>query len=103
MEVNLLGTDMALVAMVLTLMTILKSLFEGFFKKRIVKRFLPVIPVIISVIISALGLMDNEMEMKSRLFIGTMSGITAAYLFKLGKTTVMGAGVDEGDKSKATK
>lgn len=95
MEINLstyfsgLNLLLGMCAFVLTSMC--KHLFAPFWKKPLGKRLLPIVPVAISVTLAFLGLREPTIQTwQETLAIGLVAGFSAAYLWKVGRASLLG-------------
>ena len=66
-----------------------------FFEARLGKRLLPLLPVILAVVGAVLGVCEGAETLQARVMLGILIGFFSGHLFKLGKTSVMGAGLPE--------
>jgi hypothetical protein len=89
------GKNLLLAGSVFALTTGAREMFKAFFASTLGQRFLPVLPLVLGVIGALLGICDGASEWQSRLAVGLIAGFAAGHLFKVGKTSLMGAGIDE--------
>jgi len=89
--------NVALVGATLTLISIARAVLKEFFAGRVGQRLLPVLPLVLAMLLAILGLGEAKgmVGLSDKLVIGFMAGITAAQLFKIGKTCAMGYGLPE--------
>lgn len=93
------GENAALVGGVLAICSTLKATFKPFFKGKIGQRILPLMPVLLG-IAGAMAQIGNagSNAWQSRLVLGVIAGFTAGQLFKAGKTSVFGWGIEDEPK-----
>lgn len=90
------GENAALVGGVLAICSTLKATFKGFFKGKIGQRLLPVLPVLLGIVAAMAGIGDaGEDVWQSKLVLGVLAGFTAGQLFKAGKTSIFGWGIED--------
>ena len=90
------GENAALVAGVLAVCSTVRGVFKPFFKSKLGQRLLPLMPVLLG-IAGAMARIGNagSNEWQSRLVLGVIAGFTAGQLFKAGKTSVFGWGIED--------
>jgi len=96
------GASATLVTIIIAILSIAKSVFSEFFASNLGQRVLPIIPIILGMFGGLLGL-TAAATLKAQLISGFLTGISASFLFKVGKTTVLGQGIVEGEVVKKTK
>lgn len=93
------GENAALVAGVVAICSTLKATFKGFFKGKVGQRLLPVIPVLLGIAAAMAGIGDaGGPTWQSKLVFGVIAGFTAGQLFKAGKTSIFGWGIEDEPK-----
>ena len=103
METEILsGASATLVTIIIAMLSILKSVFAEFFASNLGQRLLPVIPIVLGMFGGLLGL-TAAVGLKAQLVAGFLTGISASFLFKVGKTTVLGQGIVEGEVVKKSR
>lgn len=88
------GANAALVAIILVITGAVKSIFSDFFLSSLGQRLLPLLPIVLGVGLSFLGL-GAATTVVDKIMVGLLSGLTAAMSFKLGKTSVLGQGIED--------
>lgn len=90
------GRNATLAGAAFVAVALLKNLAPGFVGTRVGKRLLPVLPVLLCIVGAFLGFADPAMTAtwQDKMMVGLLSGATSAWLFKMGKTTVLGRGLD---------
>lgn len=89
------GKNLLLTGGVFALTTAIREVFKVFFASASGQRILPVIPLIFGVAGALAGVCDGVVEWQGRLMLGLIAGFAAGHLFKIGKTTFMGSGVED--------
>jgi len=94
------GENAILVGGVLAVCSTLKASFKEFFKGKVGQRLLPIMPVLLGVIAALVGIGDvgAEATWQNKLVLGIIAGFTAGQLFKAGKTSLFGWGIDDQPK-----
>lgn len=72
----------------------LKSLFPAFFATKFGQRLLPAIPLVLGVVGGLLGIPEGVTRMRDGVIVGIVAAFVAANLFKIGRTTALGWGLD---------
>lgn len=100
MEELLNGANAALVSMVVMLTLVVKSVGGPFFDKALGQRLLPLVPLVLAVALSFLGLASPADSVTDKLLVGLLSGLAASASYKVVKTSVLGSGVDKVEPAK---
>jgi len=87
------GKNAMLPVAVFVISQTLKSLFPAFFAGKVGQRLMPVIPLVVGVGLALLGLCDAA-HWQDRMLLGLLASFTASHLFKVGKTSFLGWGVE---------
>jgi hypothetical protein len=91
------GANMLLAGAVFAATQVLKLVFPRAALTAIGARLMPVLPVILGVVGSVAGISSGK-TIGEKVAVGIIAGFTAGHGFKIGKTTVMGKGIDtDGD------
>ena len=86
-----LGLSLAIFALVVTL----KRAWPEFVASRAGQRALPVIPMLLGVILALAGFRDAAVtRWQDVIVVGLLSGAFAASIFKIGRTSVLGKGLE---------
>lgn len=91
------GKNLILTGGVFALTTALREMFKVFFVSTSGQRILPILPLVFGVAGALAGVCDGVTEWQGRLMLGLIAGFAAGHLFKVGKTSLMGAGVEESE------
>lgn len=97
------GENAALVGGIIAVLSTLRATFPKVFAKGLVKRLLPVFPVVLGVVAMLLGFgtaVDAETTWQNRMLLGCVTGFTAGQLFVTGKRSVFGFGLTDKKESK---
>lgn len=97
------GQNLLLTGGIFVFTTFLRETFRGFFAGTVGQRLLPVIPLILGVAGALSGLSEKVSNWQSEVMLGMICGFLASHFFKVGKTTVMGIGLDSPDDAKGNK
>jgi hypothetical protein len=89
------GKNLLLGGAAFALTTGARETFKGFFASVLGQRLLPLVPLVLCVAGALMGICDGATEWQSRLALGLIVGFAAGHLFKIGKTSIMGAGIEE--------
>lgn len=92
------GENAALIGAVVAMLSTLKSVFPKFFTKRGVKRFVPLAPILIGVVLVFMGFGEAgevDMRWQARIVLGCLVGFTAGQLYKAGRTSIFGWGLPD--------
>jgi len=89
------GQNLIFAAGVFVLVSILRTTFKGFFEGKLGQRLLPVLPVVFGLAGAFLGLGEGAKRWQDKIVLGLIVGFVSAHIFKLGKTSVLGYGVDD--------
>jgi hypothetical protein len=93
------GENAALVAGVVAVCSTLKATFKGFFKGKVGQRLLPLMPVLLGTAGAMCGIGDAGADTwQAKLVLGVICGFTAGQLFKAGKTSIFGWGIEDQPK-----
>lgn len=92
------GRNLALAGGVFVLMSLVKNLvLPKFWLGNIGQRLLPVLPIVLGVSGAFAGLCDCN-GWQDKLLIGLIAGWASSHTFKLGKTSILGYGIDGGSE-----
>ena len=94
------GSNLALYGAVLAILQTVKVMVPGMDNKW-VQRFMPLFPIVAAVIAALLGMASGK-TWQEKVTIGIIIGAAAGQTFKLGKTTLMGKGLDPAPMAPAT-
>lgn len=86
------GANLACYGAILALLQTAK-MFIPHFDNKWVQRFLPLFPLILGIAAALLGMATGK-TWQERLTIGIIIGVAAGQTFKVGKTTVLGKGIE---------
>lgn len=84
--------NIALAGGVFAIMQAAKMSVPGFFASPWGKRTAPIFPLVLGVGMAMAGLGEGATRWQDRLLMGLLAGFTAAHLFKVGRTTMLGVG-----------
>ena len=96
------GNNLILIGGVFALTTALRESFKSFFASSFGQRALPVIPLIFGIVGALAGVCDGVTTWQGKLMLGLIAGFAAGHLFTVGKTTLLGAGVEVDPKDPPT-
>jgi len=88
--------NFALAAAILVVISFARNTAPTFFARRPVQRFLPLLPIILSCAAFGLGFGDagDTPTWQDRLVAAVLTGAAASATYKVGRTTVLGRGMD---------
>lgn len=72
----------------------LKMALPKVFQSSIGQRFVPIIPLVLGIALAMAGLGEGATRWQDRMLMGLIAGFTASHLFKLGKTSLLGWGIE---------
>jgi hypothetical protein len=98
----LMGSNLLLTGGAFAATTAAKEMFKNFFSSVVGQRFLPVMPLAFGVIGAQAGVCEGASTWQGRCMIGLIAGFTAGHTFKVGKTSVMGSGVEAPEPTPTT-
>lgn len=87
------GKNLLLLSAVFAMTQVLKSSIPWFTYSVMGQRLIPILPIVLGVIGSLVGLC-SENSWPDRVAIGIIAGFSAGQMFKVGKTTLLGKGVN---------
>jgi hypothetical protein len=88
------GANLACYGAILAILQTVKMLVPGMDNKW-VQRFLPLFPLVLGIVAALVGMASGK-NWQERLTIGVIIGVAAGQSFKLGKTTLLGKGLEDG-------
>lgn len=86
------GANLACYGAILAILQTVKMLVPGMDNKW-VQRFLPLFPLVLGIVAALVGMASGK-NWQERLTIGVIIGVAAGQSFKLGKTTLLGKGLE---------
>ena len=92
-EQLLTGKNMALAGGIFVLTSALKPMFKKFLATSIGQRVMPLAPIALGVAGAFAGMCDGT-AWQDKLLLGTLAGYVAGHSFKIGKTSLLGYGID---------
>ena len=92
--------NLSLAGGVFVLLQTLKMVFPTFFQGKLGQRLVPVIPLLFGVAGSMAGMCSGT-RWQEKVMIGLIAGFAAGHSFKVGKTTLLGKGIDVDDPAPA--
>lgn len=87
------GRNMGLAAGIFVVMSILRTSLPKVWATSIGQRALPIMPIILGEIGAFIGVTDAE-KWQDKMIVGLICGWAASNLFKVGRTSVLGYGID---------
>jgi hypothetical protein len=93
--------NMILAGAIFALMTVLKPICPNLFQSYWGARLMPLYPIILGVACALLGCSDAK-TWQDRAMVGVLAGFAASHFFKVGKTTLLGQGLDGSNPSDPT-
>ena len=91
------GTNGLLTSAIFAAVTILRLTFRGAFSRHFAQRALPTLALAFGIAGSLLGLGSGK-TLQEKIAIGIIAGAVAMAGFKIGKTTVLGRGIEPREK-----
>lgn len=91
------GQNLLLTGGIFAFTTVLRQTFKTFFLGTLGQRLLPIIPLLLGVAGALGGISEKAANWQSEVMLGMICGFLASNFFKVGKTTVMGIGVEPPD------
>ena len=89
------GRYAALVGIVYVTTQTLKLMFPSFMASKWGQRLLPILPLLVGVLFMVLAPYEATTSWRDKLVVGVVAGWAAGNVFKIGKTTLLGWGIDE--------
>lgn len=93
MEQLLTGKNMTFAGSILVVLSVLRRPLLEFWKSVYGQRLLPVAPLLLGVGGSFAGMTDG-VTWQDKVMLGLICGFTAGHMFKVGKTSLLGYGLD---------
>ena len=94
------GRNASLTAAIFVILTLMKPGLANFFRTPWGKRLLPVLPVALGVALAFAGLSDATTK-QDKFLIGVIAGFVAGHTFKIGRTSLLGIGIEDDDSAPA--
>ena len=94
------GPNVAFAGSIMVIVSMLRSYFKEFWKTAAGQRLLPMLPLVLGQAGAFVGMTDAH-TWQDKVVIGLIAGYAAAHSFKVGKTSVMGYGLEEQDETEA--
>ncbi len=94
------GNNLLLTGGVFAATSGLRGAIPDFFANKIGQRTLPVIPLVLGIVGALAGVCDGVSTWEGEVMLGMIAGTVAGQGFKLGKTTLLGAGIEAPTGSK---
>lgn len=96
------GSNLILYAAVYAITQTVKVIFPKTMKKKLVQRILPALPILLAVLGAVVGLSSGT-TWQERIAFGVIIGALAGQTFKIGKTSLLGKGIEEPEPPEAPK
>lgn len=87
------GANVALTSGIFAVVMTMKMVFPEAFASKWGQRFLPLLPVVLGVVGGLLGCV-SQTRTQDRVLVGLLCGFAAAHVYKMGKTSLLGHGID---------
>lgn len=88
------GKNAALAAAIVVVLAFARGSAPALFQKRAVQRVLPVLPVIMGILGIFCGFGEGGDCWQNKLVSGLLTGAAASTLYKVGRTSILGQGLD---------
>ena len=92
------GNNLILAGGTFAIMATLRKSFKDFFATTFGQRVLPILPLLIAIGGALGGVCDGVTTWQDKVMLGCICGFAAGHLFKLGRTSLLGIGVDDSSK-----
>lgn len=72
----------------------LKMALPKVFQSSVGQRLVPLIPLVLGIGLALVGIGEGAPRWQDRILLGLLAGFTASHLFKVGKTSLLGWGIE---------
>lgn len=88
------GNNLLLTGGVFAATATIRESFKKFFESVVGQRLLPIAPMVFGIAGAQAGICEGASTWQGRCMLGLIAGFSAGHFFKIGKTSLLGAGVE---------